>query len=312
MKINSVVLLLALLLIGLVGCKPKVIAVEKQEKTTDARTPITITHVNTGAMSDSISLNAVSSFLKKNSLKSSATGYVKQMNVKIGDYVESGQVLFIIQTKEASAYSSKALDTLLNFNGSFPIKANSAGIVTQVDKLTGDYVTDGEQLCSIAQRSSLVLLLNVPYELNSYVHIKDACIIELPDKTTLMGMIDSRLSNVDAVSQTQSFIVKPLADKNLPENLIARIRILKTIKQNTMVLPKEAVLADETEENYWVMKLINDSTAVRVSVMKGIEAAGKVELLSPRFSKEDRIILTGGYGLPDTAAIEIEIPKGNE
>ena len=312
MKINSVALLLAFLLFGLVGCKPKVIAVEKQENPTDARTPITITHVNIGAMSDSISLNAVSSFLKKNSLKSSATGYVKQMNVKIGDYVESGQVLFIIQTKEASAYSSKALDTLLNFNGSFPIKANSAGIVTQVDKLTGDYVTDGEQLCNIAQRSSLALLLNVPYELNSYMHIKDICIIELPDKTTLLGMIDSRLSNVDAVSQTQSFVVKPLADKNLPENLIARIRILKNIKQNTMVLPKEAVLADETEENYWVMKLINDSTAVRVPVMKGIEAAGKVELLSPRFSKEDRIILTGGYGLPDTAAVEIEIPKGNE
>jgi multidrug efflux pump subunit AcrA (membrane-fusion protein) len=263
-------------------------------------------------MSDSLSLNGVSSFLKKNSLKSSAIGYVRQVNVKIGDYVEQGQVLFTIQTKESSVFKSKALDTLLNFNGMFQIRASSAGIVTQVDKLTDDYVADGDQLCMIAQKSSMVFLLNVPYELNQFVQLKMKCQIELPDHTLMSGTIDSRLSAVDAASQTQNFVVKPVEDKSLPENLVARIHIAKALRRNATILPKDAVLTDETQENYWVMKLINDSTAVKVPITKGIETSSNIEILTPSFSHNDRIILTGQYGLSDTASIEVINAKGHE
>ena len=307
---QSSFLLFACLLIVLSGCKHKV-ETELEERA-HPTTAVTITHVTTGLMSDSISLNATSVFQKKNVLKSSATGYVREVNVRVGDYVEPGQILFTIQTKEASAYISKALDSLIHFDGKFAIRANGAGIVTEVDKLNGDYVADGDQLCLIAQKASLVMILNVPYELNSYVHLRDQCLIELPDHTTIKGLIDSRLSTVDAVSQTQSFVVRPLTDQSLPENLIARIRILKTVKQNTHVLPKEAVLTDETEENFWVMKLISDSTAIRVPIIRGIETRSSVEITAPAFTEQDRIVLTGGYGLPDTASIKIEAPKGNE
>jgi len=310
MKISSFIFPFAFLVLTLSACKPK--AVETEEKKTDVHTPVTITTVSRGLMSDSLSLNAVSSFLKKNSLKSSAIGYVRQVNVKIGDYVEQGQVLFVIQTKESSVFKSKALDTLLNFNGQFQIKANSTGIVTEVDKLPDDYVADGEQLCMIAQKNSLVFLLNVPYELNKYIHLNDKCQIELPDKTFIDGTINSRLSSMDAVSQTQNFVVRPATDKSLPESLVARIRITKDLKTNTAVLPKDAVLSDETEENFWVMKLINDSTAIKVPVTKGIETAANVEILAPAFAPGERIILTGQYGLADTASVEIINGKAHE
>jgi hypothetical protein len=71
-------------------------------------------------------------------------------------------------------------------------------------------------------------------------------------------------------------------------------------------------MSDETESNFWVMHLINDSTAVRVNIVKGIEANSSIEILSPKFSAGDKILLTGGYGLPDTALVEIEKQKGNE
>lgn len=308
MKKFSLILLYAILIFGLYGCKSK----PAQEEQNEIRTPVTVTTISNGSMSDSLALNAVSSFLKKNSLKSSAIGYVRQVNVKIGDFVEQGQVLFTIQTKESSVFKSKALDTLLNFNGLFQIRSSSAGIVTQVDKLTDDYVADGDQLCIIAQKSSLVFLLNVPYELNRYIHLKDNCVIELPDHTLVSGTIDSRLSAVDAVSQTQSFVVKPLSDKNLPENLIAKVRIPKEIRKNSAVLPKDAVLTDETQEHYWVMKLMNDSVAVKVMVTKGIETSKDIEIIAPAFSPKDRIVLTGQYGLGDTASVEIINTKGGE
>ena len=303
MKIYSIIFLFMLVVSFMEGCTPK--APAKEENSVTAKTPVTLTTVSVGVVSDSISFNAVSSFLKKNLVKSSALGYVEKVNVKLGDFVEQGQVLFTIKTKEASVFTSKALDTILNFTGKFDIKANSTGIISEVDKQPGDYVSDGDQLCIIAQKNSLVFLLNVPFESNGFITINGRCVIELPDKTLLGGIIDGRLSTMDPVSQTLTYVVKPDAEKNFPENLIARVKILKTVKQKAVTLLKDAVLSDETESNFWVMQLSNDSTAVKVPITKGIETNGKVEIISPKFLTGDRIILTGNYGLPDTALVQI-------
>jgi hypothetical protein len=53
------------------------------------------------------------------------------------------------------------------------------------------------------------------------------------------------------------------------------------------------------------MKLVNDSTAVKVIVKKGIETNNEVEITDPVLNPSDRVILTGNYGLPDTASIII-------
>ena len=298
-------MLLFIALVALQGCKPKTEKADDDEKPLNPKTPVTLTAVNNGLMSDSIALNGVSSFLKKNLIKSSATGYIQQVNIKVGDFVQQGQVIFTIKTKEAAAFSSPVLDSILKFNGKFEIKATGSGIVSEVNKHEADYVADGEQLCVIAQKSSLVFLLNVPYAFNKLVQIGQTCSIELPDRSVLSGSIDSRLSSMDAASQTESFVVKANTDKELPENLIARINVMKTIRNNTAILPREAVLTNETEDVFWVMKLINDSTAIKVVVTKGLETSAVVEILSPKFTPQDRIILTGNYSLPDTALVEV-------
>ena len=52
------------------------------------------------------------------------------------------------------------------------------------------------------------------------------------------------------------------------------------------------------------MKLLNDSVAVKTNIKKGIES-GKIEILEPMLNDSDRIILTGNYGLNDTAKISV-------
>ena len=302
MKIVKIIFLLPIAILFCNGCNHN--ANDSQADVVEAKTPVTLTNISIENISDSISLNAVSSFLKKNSLKSSAVGFVDKVNIKLGDYVEKGQVLFSVKTKEAAAFTSKSVDSILNFNGSIPIVASSAGIVSELNKQTGDYVADGDQLCMIAQKNSLVFLLNVPFEMNRFVKLNSVCTIELPDNSHLSGKIESKLSSVNPISQTQSYIVKTKDEKNLPENLIAEISVLKTVKKNAITLPKAAILSDETEENFWVMKMINDSTAVKVPIIKGLESDSKVEIITPHFSNKDKIVLAGNYGLADTALVQ--------
>ena len=296
---------LSLLLIPilLTNCKHK----EASEETaTKATTPITVTSVQLTSIGEEITLNAVSVFLQKNSVKATSSGYVEKIFVKIGDVVQAGRVLYILKTKEAEALGSIAQkDSTLHFKGEMIIKAPSSGIITELNKSANDYVADGEQLCAIAQQNSFVFELSVPFEQNKFVHVGQKCDLLLPDNTVVSGNIISKLASVDAVSQTENYVIKPSTNRYLPENLVATVQITINGKLHTQVVDKNCVLTDETVEKFWVMKLINDSTAVKIPIIKGISTDTKVEILSPTFSKEYRLVDTGNYGLPDTAYVKI-------
>jgi hypothetical protein len=51
--------------------------------------------------------------------------------------------------------------------------------------------------------------------------------------------------------------------------------------------------------------MIDSSTAVKLPVTKGIETNGRIEIISPPLGPQDKILLNGNYGLPDTAKVKI-------
>ena len=152
--------------------------------------------------------------------------------------------------------------------------------------------------------NSFVFILNLPYELRQYIINKDYVELLLPDGKKMMAHISSAMPIVDSASQTQNIILK-VNERDLPINLIGKVRVVKTEKANAVSLPKQSVLSDETQSNFWVMKLIDDSTAAKVSVKKGLEINDRIEIVSPKFSTSDKFLLTGNYGLADTARIKI-------
>jgi biotin carboxyl carrier protein len=276
------------------------------ELLTDVKTPVTITTAQHSSLSEYIELSATSVYQKKDQLKANITGYIEKSSVRLGEYIEAGSPMYYIRTKEAEVLRKFHVnDTSNKITGLIVIKAPETGIITEVLKYTNDYVTDGDALATIAQQNSFVFILNVPFEQKKYAPVGTQCTIMLPDSTILRGTITSQLSMVDPVSQTQSYAVKVNTGLNLPENLVATVQLVKHTKPDTQVLEKSCVLTDETMENFWVMKLINDTTAVRVPVVKGISADNKIEIVSPVFGPADRIINTGQYGLADTAFVTI-------
>ena len=92
---------------------------------------------------------------------------------------------------------------------------------------------------------------------------------------------------------------------DLPENLTVQVEINRTAPHLASTLPRSAVLTDETQTEFWVMRLLNDSTAVKVPVTVGEQAKEQVEVKAPRFSAKDRILLSGNFGLDDTAAVKV-------
>ncbi|WP_316752550.1 efflux RND transporter periplasmic adaptor subunit [Pedobacter gandavensis] len=274
----------------------------------DLQTPVEVTLAGHGDMATYVDLNARSSYLEKSYIKASINGYLRNVNIKMGDAVNSGRVLFSLVTKEAEAIgnSINRLDPAFKFSGTSNIRASQTGFITMVNHQKGDYVTEGETLAVLSNKSSLVFLLDVPYAMRQNVVNNAAVVLTLPDGAKLTGTIGSALATVDSVAQTQRFMIRVAPAYAIPENLVAVARLVSLSHPNAVTLPKAAVLSNETEDEFWVMKLRNDSTAVRVVVKKGIDDGKQVEILSPLFVSNDRFVVAGNYGLPDTAKVKIK------
>ena len=289
----------------LFSCKNK--EAKPEEENVDARTPVTLTAISKEPMTDYIELNATSAFLQKWFVKANVNGYLKIANAQLNKYVTKGEILFAIKTKEAESIGNtiSILDSTLKFSGVNKIFAQASGFISQVDHQSGDYVQESEQLAVITDTKSFAFLLNMPYELRPYVMNKKSLDMILPDGEKLVGIISGTMPSMDPGSQTESVILKVNSNHPIPENLIAKVKVVKSEKKVTQSAPKSAILTDETQTDFWVMKMIDSITAVKVPIKKGVETGNNVEILSPLFSPEDKILITGNYGLPDTAKVKI-------
>lgn len=306
MKLNHLYIFACLLLL-LYSCKGADKPAGEEDAAVVSQTPVTVTTVNDSAMVDYFDVSATSVFLQKNFVKANANGYIQNVNMQLGHYVSKGSTVFTLKTKEAQSIgnSINILDTTFKFSGVNKIKAPGNGYITQLSHQHGDYVQDGEQLAVISDRSSFAFIMQLPYEMRKYVKIGQSIQLVVPGGDKLNGQVASEMPSVDTLSQTQGLVIKVNSTTLIPENLVAKARIIKSQKNNTASLPKSAVLTNETQTEFWVMKLINPTTAVKTPITKGIETGDRVEILSPKFLATDKIVVSGNYGLADTAKVKI-------
>ncbi len=278
-----------------------------EEPTAPAGTPVTVTTVSRESLVEYTELNATSAFLQKSYVKANVNGYITEANVAPGKYVAAGQSLFVVKTKEAQSIGTAVdkLDPSFKFSGVNHLKAGSSGYITQLNHVKGDYVQDGEQLAVISDISSFAFILALPYDLKRYVKVGDKVDVLLADGNILKGTVSGAMPTVDAASQTQNMVIKVSDAGNIPENLVARVKIVKMKADHVVSLPKAAVLTNDAQTDFWIMKVIDSATAVKIPVKKGAETKERIEIVEPKLDEGEKILLTGNFGLPDTAKIVI-------
>ena len=272
------------------------------------RALVTVGAVQADTVRDVLRLSAVSAYPAKDVLRATTTGYVLHPTPVPGQVVGAGQTVFRVQTKESRVLHLDQLtgDPRLRFSGIIAVKSGRAGVLSTVDKLAGDYVLDGEQLGMVYDRARFGFVLDVPVTQLRFVHTGQVCRIYLPDGRMLPGRVEQVLATADVTIQTQRYTVRVVGPVPiLPENLAVQIELDRSAPQLAPTVPRGAVLTDETQSEFWVMRLLDDSTAVKVPIRRGPEQNGRIQIDSPAFRPQDRILVTGNYGLDDTAAVKL-------
>ena len=271
------------------------------------------TEVNVAYPSDTIhldnnvTLNATATYLLKSDAKANSTGYIISMKVRLGDRITQGSVLFGLQTKEARALGNtiNKLDKSFRFNGTTTVVSPATGYVVMLNHQIGDYVQDGEILATITDASSFGFVVDVPYEYLQLIKDKSSLLVKLPDGNSLPAKVAKVMPTVDPISQTVKVLLKVPHSDNIPENLIGTVSFSKSTAFG-LTVPKMAVLSDETQSSFWVMKMLNDTTAVKTPIVKGAETDEYIQIISGNLSTKDRVVTSGNFGLSDTAIVKIK------
>jgi multidrug efflux pump subunit AcrA (membrane-fusion protein) len=275
----------------------------------------TVTNVSlvspiTENFTDAIQLNGNTAFQKKLVIRANITGYIKKLNYKIGDNIKSGALFCSIKTKEQDAL--KNIDqrdpSLQQFQLPIKIYTSASGFLTAVNYIEGDFVNEGDVLATITDPASLVLIVNVPYEVHQYVYSGRSCEVELPDGRKIPSTITKGIPVIDTASQTEQFYIHLPSKLQLPEGMNMLVKIPTTQKVYAIALPLAAIQTNETQDQFWVMKMINDSMAIRVPVTVGLQNDSLKEILSG-VSINDKIVSDGAYGLSDSSLVKIESEK---
>jgi len=303
MKIKNIIVLYCLIGFSvLIGCKNN----EAINATKKAAIEVSVASITKQNIEEFITFNGVTVYQSKEDIRSNVTGYISSLRYKIGDEVRVGQVFAYVRTKEQDALKDavKIDSSLAKFISPISIKSNGTGIIKTLNINKNDYVVEGDVIASIIQPNSLVVQVSVPYEYETDVTINTACEIWLPNGEKLSAKITDKLPTVDAASQSQTFIIKLYNPKDLPENLNVQVKIIQEESSDLLTVPKRALQTNELLTEFWVMKITNDSLAVKTIVTIGLKNDSIVQVNSNVLKLNDLLITTGAYQMQDSTIVK--------
>ncbi len=275
-------------------------------ETVSAHLPLVSTvHPIIGDIQKEENLNGQVVCFNKTIITAPVTGYITDVKTALGNRVKKGDLLFKIQTKESQALQNSNASTLNEF-GIIPVYANTSGFINTLNITeSGVFINEGNIMANIVKNTDLVIQVNAPFEFSRLLKSKNSVDIELPDGEVLAASFYKALPKVDPISQTQQILFKLKEFASLPENLNVNVTFTSSNKKNSTLLPKDAVLTNETQDEFWIMKVTKDSLAIKVPIKKGLENNDKIEILKPKLSTSDEIIQKGAFGLPDSTKVKI-------
>lgn len=71
-----------------------------------------------------------------------------------------------------------------------------------------------------------------------------------------------------------------------------------------MAIPKKALQTNELLTDYWVMKVVNDSLAIKVAVFPELKNDSLIQIKSDKIHLNDLVILEGAYQMQDSTLVK--------
>jgi hypothetical protein len=250
----------------------------------------------------------ITRYIQTIEIRAHVTGIISKVNVSLADKISAKQSLFEIKPRETSLLESAHFSNEFIRSAADTVFAYSPGIINQISVQPGDFVQEGDLLASCVDQNSLRVVVSVPLEIDIAKIENQSCSILFPNGKILSGIIGARLPSANETDQTNAFLIKPDKIFFVPENIHVKVMVKTGNVENGVFLPFGAIYGNEEQSRFWIIKIYNDSIAIRLPVEKGIKVDSLIQVLGKGVSISDRFIYKGGYALSDSALVNIITP----
>jgi hypothetical protein len=280
----------------------------KTSENTKLKLPLPLVSIDNPIRKDKIiytEFRAISQYLQTVNFRARTAGIITAVFTRPGDKIKKRQALFVIKPLELSVLENTGSFTHALMNSLDTVFSNQSAFTNQVMVQEGDYVQPGSLLASAFKKNSLAAVTYVPFNQTSLIKKNSPCTVEIPGRRNVNAHFGKQLFTADNITQTQPYIVPLPSNLNLSGNMNLLVRFKEKEIHDGIFVPRKAVLTNEEENTFWLMKMTNDTTAIKIPVNIGWQGENLIQILSGNIQTTDKVITEGAYGLPDTAYVKI-------
>ena len=184
-----------------------------------------------------------------------------------------------------------------------PVYADQNGVVSKLSVRHGMYVKPSNKVMSLADLSSVWLLVDVFEKQANWVKVGDPAEVRLsyqPGKVW-KGKVNYIYPSLD--TKTRSLKVRLVFDnpgEMLKPNMFAKVKIFSGAKNNILVIPTEALIRTGVEERVIISK--GEGKFEARTVTSGLESGDYIELLTGVI-EGDQVVVSGQFLIDSEASL---------
>lgn len=251
--------------------------------------------------------------LKKVEINAPVEGIVTDLLVNEGDYVRKGTVVAKLRPLEAQAAIRGSTELPPAMKQSFlrlgilSLTSPFNGYVSRRYVSSNALVQANAPVVAVEDLSSTYLHVDLPSLYLEQVKIGDAVLIHFlsfPGEV-FRGQIVTINPTVSQETQTVALNVSfPNREQDIKDGMFAIADIVSNTHQNTLVVPKSAILFDPDTGREYVMVVGQDSIARDVTIKTGYEEDDRVEILQG-LSQGALVVTQGNYALAGGTRVKV-------
>jgi membrane fusion protein (multidrug efflux system) len=200
---------------------------------------------------------------------------------------------------QKAAYDLAQLD--LNYSS---IRSPISGVVAERKIKVGNMVLPNQATFRVTSLDPLLAVLHVPEAQMGKLRAGQTAKlgVDAIKGVEFLGKIKRISPVVDPATGTVKVTIEMRdPSRQLKPGMFARLNIIYDVRQNTMLVPKDAIMAEDKESAVFVVK---DSLALRQVVETGYVNTTHIEVLSG-LAPLDTVVTTGKGSLKDSSKVEL-------
>ena len=190
------------------------------------------------------------------------------------------------------------------------IKAAFSGVVQSRDVDPGDYVEVSDPILTLVSDRSLDIFLEIPEKLSGQV--APGMRVTLNTRALPNWQQETEITAVVPTANTSSRrqLVRVSLD-NPPQGLLPGMAIqanlaIPVTNADTFIVPRDALTR---RRNEWLLFTVNDNQAQQIAVEMVADLGSDVVIAHPELEEGQSIVVRGGDGLRDSAAVNVVSSK---